>query len=423
MVSLKNGVLKVMYNSEDVAKRIFDICFVMNVVTIFAFYKVQFIAPAMSFLLLASSLFIWTVRKKSKVIIPYNTVWYLAVIVYAGLSSLWTSYITTSFIGYLLKLVVVLAIITSISIYVDTFEDLERIISLFVFSMVIIAILEFSSVQTSKWFDGAMGSNFSGCNPNEIAFWSACAQMISFYKYYIQRQKSYIILVVFFLMFVLMSSSRKAMAAVLIVPLVIILLSTFKKNYFLKILLMIAIIVLIIYFVMTNELAYNAIGRRFNSMLNYYSTGTQRSDNSLYMRNYYIEIAKKMFSESPIFGKGLENFSKILDLDLGGKVTYSHNNHWQMLSEFGIIGFVIYYSFYVFCTIKLARDIFVKKSRVSILFLSMIIVIFVLEYGMVTYNSKTTQLVLAMAYTSTYVGEDDGRRYRYLSNNKNNLET
>lgn len=422
MVSLKNGVLRVTSDSEGIARLIYDICFVINMVTMFALYQVKFASPAAAFVLLASSLFIWVGRKKSKVIIPYNTAWYIVVIAYCCLSSLWTSYISSDFFEDVLKMIVVLAMITSVAIYVDTPEDLERLMSLFVFSMIIIAALEFSSVSPDKWFNGNMGSNFSKCNPNEVAFWSACAEMIAFYKFYIKKQRAYILLVVLFLVFVLMSSSRKAMIAVLAVPLAIILLSTFKRNYFIKVLLMIMIIVFVIYIVMTNELVYNAIGRRIHSMLNYYTTGTQRSDNSLYMRNYYTEVAKQMFSESPIFGKGMGNYAKIIDIDYGWSSVYSHNNHWQVLSEFGTIGFIVYYSFYAFCVFKLAKDIIVNKSRISILYLSLLAVLFVLEQGMVTYNAKTTQLVISMAYASTYVGESDGRHYKYIENNVNKLE-
>jgi len=422
MVSLKNGVLKVINDSEGIARTIFDVCFVINMVVIFALYQVKFASPAAAFLLLASSFFIWVGRKKSKVIIPYNTAWYTAMIVYASLSSLWTSYIATDFISDILKMVVVLAIVTAVVIYVDKPEDLERIMSLFVISMIIIAFLEFTSVSPDKWFEGAMGSNFSACNPNEIAFWSACAEMICFYRFYIKKQRAYIILVFFFLMFVLMSSSRKAMIEALVVPLAIILLSTYKKNYFLKVLIMLAVIVAIIYFVMTNESAYQAIGQRIHSMMKYLETGTQRSDNSLYMRDYYRNIAKQMFSESPILGKGMGNYAKIIDFDMGWKNVYSHDNHWQILSEFGIVGFILYYSFYAYCIYKLAKDIIVNKSRISILYFSIMVMLVVLESGMVTYNIKTIHLVVSMAYASTYVGETDGRQYKFIENNVNKLE-
>lgn len=421
MVSLKNGVLKVTSDSEGIAKLIYDVCFVINMLVDFSFYRVKFIAPATALLLLAASLFIWTGRRNSKVIIPYNTVWYLAVTIYAGLSALWASYIVSDFIPELLRMFVILAITTSVAIYVDTSEDLERLMSLFVFSVLIITVLEFTSVPPSEWFNGEMGSHFSGINPNEISFWIACAEMISFYKFYLKKKKIYIVWAFIFLVFVLLSSSRKAAAEALIAPLAIILLSTFKKNYFLKVILMLVIISFIIYFVMTNEYVYHAVGRRFMSMREYFLTGTRRSDNSMYLRYYFIDVAKKLFYESPLLGKGMGNFAKNLEF-LSGIDTYSHNNHWQILSEFGIVGFIIYYSFYVFCFVKLFRAVFIKKSRMCILYLSLIVIIFVFEIGMVTYNFKTTQLILAMVYTSTYVGEDDGRLYRYISDNKNKLE-
>ena len=421
MVSFKKGVLKVT-NDEETARQVFDCCFVANVLSLFVFYEVKLVSSIAALLLLGSSILIWVGRKNRKVVIPYNTVWYIIIILYSAASSLWSSYLSKTIYSTLMRMAVILAIITAISIYVETAEHLERLMSLFIFSMVIITILEFSSVSPSLWFSGKMGEHFSGCNANEVAFWSTCAEMMAFYKYYIKRQKKYIILVIVFYVFVVASSSRKATVAGLAAPSAIIAFSTFKKNYIFKIILMLLAIVFIFNFIMTNETAYNAVGVRFNSLFRFIGDDSQRYDYSMYLRTYYKDVAKELFTESPILGKGLNNFSKIIDIDYGWQQAYSHSNHWQLLSELGIVGFILYYFFYAFCIIRLARDMIVNKSRISIMYISLLLLLFFLESAMVTFNSKTTQLVVAMAYTATYVGIDDGRQYKYIQNNVNGQE-
>ena len=71
---------------------------------------------------------------------------------------------------------------------------------------------------------------------------------------------------------------------------------------------------------------------------------------------------------------------------------------------------------YAYIIIKLIKNSFVYKSRLSLLFLTFMLLLVVLETGFVTYNSKMPHIVIAIAYTATYVGDTDGRKYRYIEN-------
>lgn len=419
MVSFKNGVLKIEQSKEDFVRFAYDICFVVNVVTLFAFNDVKFIGTLTGLLMLLVATFIWIGRRNSKVVIPYNTVWYTTFTVFAALSSVWSSYFNAGMASYFLRMVVIIAMITSISIYVDKPEDLERIIKLYILSVVIIVFLEFSAFPISEWSNGSMGSHFSGSNPNGVAFIVFCAELMAFYEFYSKNKKSYLLLVILFIAFIILSSSRKGLFAALAGPLMFVVFSTYKKNYFLNIVTVFSLAALVFMFIMTDEYAYHAIGRRLDSMFNFwFENQTHRIDNSLYMRSYYIELAKEMFAESPILGKGMGNFVKIIDNDYTLTGAYSHNNFWQILSELGIIGFGIYYSMYFYIIIKLAKGAFIDKSRINLLFFVFMVLLMVLETGLVNYNSKMPHIVIAIAYASTYVGEMDGRQYRYIKNHE-----
>lgn len=421
MVSFKNGVLKIQRGEENAARTIYEICFVMNALTLFAFNSVKFIGTLTGILMLFAAMLLWIGRRSEKVTIPYNAVWYALFTAYSASSSLWSEYINADMASYFLRMVVIIAMITSVSIYVDKPEDLERIIKLYIFSMLVIVLVEFVTVPIDEWSEGSMGSHFSGSNSNGVAFLVFCAELMAFYEFYSKGKKHYALLVVIFLLFIILSSSRKAMFASVAGPVLFVLLSTYKKNYFFNIVAVFTLAVLVVFFIMTDENAYNAIGKRFESMFYFWFENRDHEvDNSLYMRSYYIELAKRMFAESPLFGKGMGNFAKIIDHVYMLDGVYSHNNFWQILSELGLVGFLIYYSMYFVIIVRLAKGAFIKKSRINMLFLVFMVLLVVLETGLVTYNSKMPHVVIAIAYAATYVGEMDGRKYRYIENN--NLE-
>lgn len=422
MISFKNGVLHFESNNrENTARIIYEFCFVLNAVTLFIFTNVKFIGTATGILMLLASMLLWIGRRNKHVIIPYNTVWYVIFTAYAAISCLWSFYIDTYMAGYFLRMVVIIAMITSISIYVDKPEDLERIIKLYILSITIIVALELSSVPITEWAKGEMGSHFSGENQNGVAFLVFCAELMAFYEFYSKGKKRYIILVAVFVLFIILSGSRKAMFASVAGPLMFAVLSVYKKNYFFNIILIATVMALVVFYIFTDENAYNTIGKRMESMFTFwFDNRSHKVDNSLYMRSYYIQLAQEMFAESPVWGKGMGNFAKIIDEVYKIDGVYSHNNYWQILSELGILGFIAYYSMYFVMIVKLAKNAFIDKSRMSLMFLCFMILMMVLETGIVTYNSKMPHVVIAIAYTSTYVGEMDGRKYRYIQNNNLN---
>lgn len=419
MVSFKKGVLRIESdNKENAARTLYEISFVLNAVTLFMFTNVRFIGTATGILMLMASMLLWIGRRNKSVVIPYNTVWYVVFTAYAAISCLWSFYIDTYMAGYFLRMAVIIAMITSISIYVDKPEDLERIIKLYILSISIIVALELGTVPIAEWSQGEMGSHFSGENQNGVAFLVFCAELMAFYEFYSKGKKKYIILVVIFILFIILSGSRKAMFASVAGPLMFAVLSVYKKNYFFNILLIITAMSLVVFYIFTDENAYNTIGKRMESMFTFwFDNRSHKVDNSLYMRSYYIQLAQEMFSESPVWGKGMGNFAKIIDEIYKLEGVYSHNNYWQILSELGILGFITYYSMYIVIIFKLIKNSFVDKSRVSLMFLCFMILMMVLETGIVTYNSKMPHVVIAIAYTATYVGEMDGRKYKYIQNN------
>lgn len=408
MVSLRKGILRINFGSESKARQVYEFAFLLNIVVIFAFYRVPIIAPATAVFMFVASFFVLMESGKSRIMIPYITIWYLTLILYGGLSGLWAQFFTSYNISFVIKLCIILMISTSIAIYVDTMEDLDRLMSLFIAGAVIITILEFFAVPADGWKNGSVGSYFSGNNPNDITVWIDFASAIAFYRAYVNGKKWMYPLVAVFIVFCAFSSSRKGLLASLAAPIMIVFLSVEKKNYFFRIITALAIGVVVLLVVMENDTLYTVIGRRFDSMIDYIMG--EGKDGSMALRQRYIAAAKSMFSESPIIGKGMGNYSRILESEYYLGNFYSHNNYWQILSELGLIGFVIYFSMYVYCVVIFLRAYFVERRKISVLFITAITMMIVLDSGIISYSSKYGQLVIAIIYSATYAIHSDGGR-------------
>lgn len=71
-------------------------------------------------------------------------------------------------------------------------------------------------------------------------------------------------------------------------------------------------------------------------------------DQSFEDRNYYVVVGLEMISEKPWFGWGPDNFGMFLEKNGEyGRAVYSHNNYIELLANYGIIGFALYYWIYV----------------------------------------------------------------------------
>lgn len=135
---------------------------------------------------------------------------------------LWAQFFTSYNISFVIKLCIILLISTSVAIYVDTMEDLDRLMSLFIAGAVIITILEFLAVPADGWKNGSVGSYFSGNNPNDITVWIDFASAVAFYRAYVNGKKWLYPLVAVFVVFCAFSSSRKGLLASLAAPIMIV---------------------------------------------------------------------------------------------------------------------------------------------------------------------------------------------------------
>ena len=86
---------------------------------------------------------------------------------------------------------------------------------------------------------------------------------------------------------------------------------------------------------------------------------------------HYI-IAWRMFLDNPLFGQGINSFSKLCSLekykkDDGICTTHPHNSYLQLLSEAGLLGFLfIFFIFFMISKLFFIRIFFRKKNKVDL---------------------------------------------------------
>lgn len=412
MISFRNGVLNINVDFKGISKLIYQICFVLYIVSTFAYADKGMVSPVMGCVLFAASMLVVISDGSRNVTVPIVTIWYAIVTVYCALSMIWAG--SSDGLYLIIRMAVSCLVTTSIVLYVSDKKDFDRLTSAFILAIFIVTVLEYSAIPSGSLFDGEVGSYFSSENKNTVSFWVLSALILSIYKAYYGGSKICWLLAAYFVFFIVVSGSRNAILSFFIGFFMLIAFGYRKKYYPLRILLCVAAMVAVFIFVMTNENAYYTIGRRLESMIDQYMSDNAMYDYSMYLREHFMDVAKELFQESPFLGAGIGSFYDRLYSEIGTNATYAHNNYWQVLSEHGIVGFVLYYWMYAYCIIKSIKKYVSEKNDTAVISLAFFLLFLIIEYALVTIFSKQFQVVLALAFCATYIEPHDERQYRYL---------
>lgn len=183
---------------------------------------------------------------------------------------------------------------------------------------------------------------------------------------------------------VLLSMSRKAMVY-LMIPIIICYLLT-GENISQKIRGFIIIIVLIVctwIAVINIPVLYRYIGSGLESALNYFNEGV--GDASAAGRNTRIVFGIARFKQRPWFGWGAMNYNKLFgEFQVGMDMVIADNNFIDILVNFGIIGFVVYYSIYI-KGIAIFVTTYHKNALEKVAPFALLITLLVCDYGVSAY--------------------------------------
>ena len=125
---------------------------------------------------------------------------------------------------------------------------------------------------------------------------------------------------------------------------------------------------------------------RLQSMMSFV-TGSGSVDYSTSARSRLISIGMDLFKKHPILGIGMDNAKIYGGIAFRIQDYYLHNNYVELLADGGIVGFSLYYSMFVYFIYALIkyRDF---NDEEYIFCVVLLIVNLIMDYGMVSYDSK-----------------------------------
>lgn len=218
------------------------------------------------------------------------------------------------------------------------------------------------------------------------------------------RQLYLLICVTLFVFVILMTGSRKALFLLVLPILLYYMLAAEKSNALHKLTVVATALLLIYSVIMTIEPVYNVLGVRVERLVE--SFGGDAEDGSISSRRVLRDMGMRWFIERPILGYGMNTFEPMCG-QATGQYWYSHNNFVEILVGTGIVGFITYYTLYLWLFLKSLKRRY-KNYAVGI---SLLLPILFSETGLVSYKTFIIQFIL-MIITAFIFIDKQGIRWK-----------
>ena len=159
-------------------------------------------------------------------------------------------------------------------------------------------------------------------------------------------------------------------------------------NKTVRLLLLTIIIGPVIYFIKNANEFNIIIFQRFERMFNFFlgrRIGKYDRDHSSEERYELILDGLRLWAERPLFGWGPNEFRYINNVAYD---TYSHNNYIEILVNFGLLGFVLFYSIHLYIIVRIWKLNLISKSNNLKWLLVIVISLLFVDMTFVTYYNK-----------------------------------
>lgn len=296
-------------------------------------------------------------------------------------------------------LTLVLMLVTMFAFYYSFVAiDKKRLI----FKVVLFAFLAFGfyfafiykdSILHFRLSSTRLGGDFD--NVNAIGFYFAIAFTLSLYISLFYKRKLellYLLSAIFFFALGLFTGSRAFLISVLGSGLVI-LFFKLKKHLFIFFAIVTTFIGIFIIIVNTDIQGLGFLKEQFERTLyTLFGIGQSKVDTSTIQRVLWRDYGYYLGEKNLLIGYGCDGFSVY-----SGIGTYSHNNFAEVICDFGLIGFVLFFSCYL---IPIVLTIGSKESELKLVPILFTVYFFRNLFG-VTYYSKEAYLIIALLFYLT----------------------
>ncbi len=233
-----------------------------------------------------------------------------------------------------------------------------------------------------------MGDYFD--NLNTIGFYFSIAFSVSLYVGLLFKRKIellYLLPSLLFFALGFLTGSRAFILVMVVGTLTILFIRLRNKKW---LFLVITILFAVLFIILINIPIFSFLKDQFDRMLfTLFGIGYSKVDTSTVQRILYPQYAFQLAGRNLLFGYGCNGFAIY-----SGIGTYSHNNYAEVMCNFGIIGFILYYlSFFI----PVAYSFNPKDESVYIVFVLAALYLIRSFFG-VTYYTKDSYLILALCY-------------------------
>lgn len=342
--------------------------------------------------------------------------WMLGLVILACISCVY-SINTGNSITLLKTLAVLFVAFFIIRNYITDEEKIREVIKAYVLAIAANMLYVITNIDMKIIGEERLGVDaLEGWNANSIGLMASTAAVLCIYlllKNNVFAKLFYLSCIGFFAYVFVYTGSRKAIILFLVCMLIMLFASN-PRRLIRNILLSIVILVVAYKLVMNVESIYNVLGVRLEGLFASFN-GEGEVDSSTLLRQEYIENGIMWIKEAPFLGYGVDSYRSLIG-PLTGHYTYSHNNFIEVAINWGIVGFVYYYSIY-FTIIKKFFKI-LKNNILAVTIFALFIGNLFMHYGMVVYFDIWQNLLLCIGAAMVYNNTKDSLE---VQNDKENI--
>ena len=319
---------------------------------------------------------------------------------FALLSFFWSPRIKELFttnLGIMIAIVGILYSTYFFNSYLKDERSNKMIINVLLLSLLFLIIQLLIKVPLNYVLDYSYWDNY-GMNKNIIGMNLALGAVLCFYIIYNKLSKNFLfkLLFAFFCVIVIISSSRKGL--IILIGCISLYMIFSEKNAKLvrNIFIIVFAFALLYYFLRESPFLYSLIGEKMEKLFYIFekSNISQNDDFSIWERTFFKTYAMSMFNKNvmtKIIGNGLNSFQSEMFRINYSNIAYSHCNYTELLCNFGVVGFIMYY----FYKVQLLFRAFVKGLwRNESFFIIVLIISVIIEYGFVAYYNIFYQIFI-----------------------------
>lgn len=386
----------------------------LNNIGLFLFYVYIFFSYIANDVLLPSSVgsstlylflgysLVYTIFIKKKIKLNITIGWMALFMLLSLLSMIYSpeKHVFSGTFYFLIVNIILVMFLSQYTITIETFKKIGWVYSISSAILVVLLIATGNIIDTSA--EGRLGQELLG-NANIFATILMVAAIYGIWLLFYCRNTllrkvllAICLIADYFAMF--LSGGRKY----IIIPLVFLyILLLFKqdkrgrKHIIKHTVIIAAFITLVWYLIMKVPMFYNTIGYRMEGFISLLKGNTTMADGSARIRERMIEIGIEKWLGSPIYGYGFDSF-KYYNQSVTGRFYYSHNNFIEMLYNTGVVGFVLYYWYYLYTMIKAWNEQKKEMLPIRAFAIALILSMFVYEWGAINYTSTSMMVLLCL---------------------------